>query len=41
MISALLILAIGIIIGWNWPQPAWAREIQDKVVDWVRSLTSK
>ncbi|MEY6431429.1 hypothetical protein ABC977_03295 [Thioalkalicoccus limnaeus] len=41
MLSALFILAIGIIIGWNWPQPPWARDIQDKVVTWVRSLFSK
>ncbi|AGA90055.1 hypothetical protein Thimo_1258 [Thioflavicoccus mobilis 8321] len=41
MLSALIILVIGIIIGWNWPQPPWARDAQNKVVAWIRSLLSK
>lgn len=41
MLNALIILAIGIIIGWNWPQPTWARDIQDKIVNWFRSVWSK
>lgn len=28
----LIVLIIGIIIGWNLPQPAWARDLQDRVV---------
>jgi len=34
--STLLVLVIGIFIGWNLPQPAWARAIQDKVVAIIR-----
>ena len=34
-------IAIGIVIGWNLPQPPWARQWQQQVVDWVRSITSK
>ena len=30
--STLLILIIGIFIGWNLPQPDWAKTLQDKVV---------
>ncbi len=30
--STLLILVLGIFIGWNLPQPAWARAIQDRLV---------
>jgi hypothetical protein len=37
----LFLIAIGIVIGWNLPQPPWAREWQAKVVDFVRSLTNK
>jgi len=37
----LFILIIGIFIGWNLPQPAWARIIQDKVVGLVRSIFHK
>jgi len=41
MFNAIIILAVGIIIGWNWPQPEWARDIQDKIVNWARSLWNK
>ncbi len=34
----LLILIIGVFIGWNLPQPPWAKELQDRVVTMVRSL---
>ena len=30
--TTLLTLLIGMFIGWNLPQPAWAKAIQDKVV---------
>jgi hypothetical protein len=32
----LLILAIGIFIGWNIPQPDWARELQEKAMAKLR-----
>jgi hypothetical protein len=35
----LIILFIGIFIGWNLPQPPWAKSFQDGVVRLVRSLT--
>lgn len=41
MITALFFVAVGIVIGWNLPQPPWAREAQQKLVDTVRSITSK
>lgn len=41
MLTMLLLIAVGIVIGWNWPQPSWAREWQQKVLDTFRSLTSK
>lgn len=41
MLWFLIALAIGIIVGWNWPQPPWARDIQDRVMGTVRSLTDK
>ncbi|WP_276569030.1 hypothetical protein [Thiocapsa imhoffii] len=41
MIVVLLALAVGIVIGWNWPQPPWAREFQDRVVETFHSFTGK
>jgi hypothetical protein len=37
--STLLILVIGIFIGWNLPQPAWARNIQDRLLGMIRGTT--
>ena len=41
MITMLVFVAVGIVIGWNWPQPPWARDLQRKVLDAVRSGTGK
>lgn len=41
MIETLLCIAIGILIGWNLPQPSWARDLQDRVVDFLRNLTKR
>lgn len=27
----------GVIVGWTFPQPQWAKDLQDKVVAWVKS----
>jgi len=34
----LIILAIGIFIGWNLPQPQWAKTLQDRVAQAIRTL---
>lgn len=31
-------ICVGIVIGWNMPQPDWARELQAKLVNAVRSI---
>lgn len=31
MLILLVGIAVGIVIGWNWPQPPWAKDTQDKV----------
>ena len=41
MFTMLLFVAIGIVIGWNLPQPPWAKEWQQKAVNTGRSLTNK
>lgn len=38
---AIFWVAVGIIIGWNWPQPPWAREAQDKLVGFVKGVIGK
>lgn len=39
--STLLGIAIGIIVGWNLPQPAWARELQEKIVASIKRLSNR
>jgi hypothetical protein len=41
MFVALFFIAVGIVIGWNLPQPPWAAEAQDKAVKFVRSIADK
>lgn len=36
--STLFWIAVGILIGWNLPQPNWARELQGKVVASIKAL---
>jgi len=37
----LFILTIGIFIGWNLPQPAWAKSLQNKATTALRSWLKK
>jgi hypothetical protein len=39
--TTLITLLIGMFIGWNLPQPAWARAIQDKVMQFLHSTIRK
>jgi hypothetical protein len=41
MLEILFFIAVGIVIGWNLPQPPWARELQDKAVRAIRDLTAR
>jgi hypothetical protein len=36
--STLFWIAVGIVIGWNLPQPDWAREWQQRVVRFFRGI---
>jgi len=38
MWSTLFWVCVGILIGWNLPQPAWAKSLQDKVVAAIKGL---
>ena len=33
MIVTLFWIAVGIVIGWNLPQPLWAKDLQAKMTD--------
>lgn len=37
MFESLFWLVIGLAIGWNFPQPAWARELQARIQAYLRS----
>ena len=39
--STLFWIAVGMFIGWNLPQPTWARALQEKVVAAVKTLGNK
>lgn len=34
-------LVIGILIGWSWPQPPWARDMQSRFVRFIRSSNNR
>lgn len=36
MFSILFWVSVGLIIGWNLPQPAWAEHLQFRVTQWFR-----
>lgn len=39
--STLFWIAVGAFIGWNLPQPFWAKFVQDKLVSVVKNTVSK
>jgi hypothetical protein len=39
--STLITLLIGMFIGWNLPQPEWAKAIQDKLLGLLRTALRK
>ena len=41
MLELLLTIAIGMFIGWNLPQPAYARAFQTWIVSRIRNLVTK
>jgi len=38
MLEIALLILIGMFIGWNLPQPKYAKALQDLVVSWYRRL---
>jgi len=41
MLTTLFWICVGILIGWNLPQPAWARDLQQSVVSAIKELLRK
>jgi hypothetical protein len=41
MLFALFWVCVGLFIGWNLPQPLWARELQEKVMAVVKAVIGK
>lgn len=37
MLETLFWIAVGLFIGWNLPQPAWAKNIQTKLTSVVKN----
>jgi hypothetical protein len=38
MLNMLFWVLVGVFIGWNLPQPDWARQLQDRVLGLVRQV---
>jgi hypothetical protein len=36
MIEAIIYVLIGAFVGWNLPQPVWAKNVQERVVSVIR-----
>jgi hypothetical protein len=36
MLDTLFWIAIGAFVGWNFPQPWWARTIQEKITSMIK-----
>jgi len=41
MITSMIWFAVGAFVGWNFPQPEWAKNVQAKVVGFFKKLVSK
>ena len=41
MIEMTVYLLIGMFIGWNFPQPAYAKLIQEKITTWFKGLFNR
>lgn len=37
MIEVAIYVAIGLFVGWNLPQPVWAKNVQEKVKSFFKS----
>jgi hypothetical protein len=41
MLTTLFWICVGILIGWNLPQPTWAKTMQEKAVAAIKQLGNK
>lgn len=41
MLELVLGLIVGVVIGWHIPQPAWARQVEEKIVEEVKVQEEK
>jgi hypothetical protein len=41
MITLVIGLVVGILIGWNWAQPPWAKTAQTRFISFVSSSNTK
>ncbi|TCT19255.1 hypothetical protein EDC35_109134 [Thiobaca trueperi] len=41
MLALVIGVVIGILIGWNWAQPQPVKDLQDRLMSFVRSSTNR
>ena len=37
MIEAVIYIFVGAFIGWNLPQPTWAKNMQTKIISYIKN----
>lgn len=38
MTTIIVSVLVGLVVGWNLPQPEWAKTLQDKIVTKIKNL---
>lgn len=41
MISILILVLVGVVVGWHFPQPAWIKKAEDSAVAKVKDSLKK
>ena len=40
MLDSIFWVLVGLFIGWNLPQPTWAKYVQTMIMSWVSKVSS-
>ena len=40
MLDTIFLILVGVFIGWNLPQPSWAKYVQTIIMGWISKASS-